>query len=288
MSYVNTGRWIVGRLRQVAVSSTGDRIPTGDYKPNVISDPDYVAPIDSEDSQEACPLSYVRINYEVIEPSSPYADANMQIKVNGIVVKTVVSNGVGYIDAPAGSIIIVEASGELPTTGDNPLLHLNVKEDGSTIFDETEPDSPPPTVVIASTPFLAHFGSIYDILVQSSANATTTTTTLSPEGEVNLSSDGTCPYTIDSVTGGGTGLPDMSSANVTPGTSQSFPFVGTISIQTITINVSGSFMAGFKISITPLGESTTDIPISGAGGYIYNLGSAVNAPDTLTIQIIPV
>lgn len=56
MSYINTGRQIIGILQQVAVYPNGDRVLTGVTKPNDIGDPDYLPPIDDADSHIACPV----------------------------------------------------------------------------------------------------------------------------------------------------------------------------------------------------------------------------------------
>lgn len=56
MSYVNTGRQLVGTLRQVAVYPDATRVPTGVTKANDPSDPDYIPFIDDSDSLAACPL----------------------------------------------------------------------------------------------------------------------------------------------------------------------------------------------------------------------------------------
>lgn len=176
MSYVNTGRGIIGQLRQVAVDVHGTRTPTGIVKPNDPSDPDYIAPVDNEETEAACPPSLVTINYDVIEPSSPYADVNLQVKANGTIVLDLFTNASGSFTVNAGQTISVEAYSTMPTTGDAATLHLNVQQDGSNIFDDTEPDMPPPDVHILMS-FIATNDSVYDILAQAVATTTTTTTT---------------------------------------------------------------------------------------------------------------
>lgn len=55
MGYLNTGTQIINQLKQIAVYRNGDRIPTGVTKPNVVGDPDYIAPIHDATSEAACP-----------------------------------------------------------------------------------------------------------------------------------------------------------------------------------------------------------------------------------------
>lgn len=49
MGYIVDGHKVVGTLRQVAVYRDASRVPTGVTKPNVIGDPDYIPPFDSDD-----------------------------------------------------------------------------------------------------------------------------------------------------------------------------------------------------------------------------------------------
>lgn len=117
-------------------------------------------------------FTLARINYNVIEQSSPsWADANLQIKVNGVAVITINFTQSGTIYAPVGSTVTFEAFGESPSSGDSPQLHMNAKKNTVTFFDETDPDIPGVSIV---TGFTVTQLSVYDVLVESTADAPAT------------------------------------------------------------------------------------------------------------------
>lgn len=118
-------------------------------------------------------ITLARVNYNVIEQSSPsWADANLQIKVNGIAVLTINFTQSGTIYVPVGSTVTFEAFGEFPSSGDTPQLHLNAKKNTVTFFDETDPDVP--GVSIVTPGFTVTQLSVYDVLVESTASAPAT------------------------------------------------------------------------------------------------------------------
>lgn len=112
----------------------------------------------------------VTVNYALAESLSPFADANLEIKVNGVPVEEVYSTSSGSITVPAGSIVSVEAYGELPSLGINPKLHLNIRKNSITFFDNIIDNTPPPNVSIL-TSFIPIGGAIYDIEVDATADA---------------------------------------------------------------------------------------------------------------------
>lgn len=127
----------------------------------------------SDSSFTSAFITLARIDYTVIEQSIPsFADSNLQIKVNGVAVLTINATQSGTIYVPVGSTVTFEAFGELPSTGDNPELHINAKKNTVDFFDETDPDVPP--VNIVTPPFVITQLSLYSVLVESTADAPAT------------------------------------------------------------------------------------------------------------------
>lgn len=90
------------------------------------------------------------LNIENIEAATPYGDSNIQVKLNGVPLVTINGSGTGaspYSIDP-GVTVSSEAFAELPTTGSSATLNLNVKDGVTVLFNDTEPNNPPPTVSI--------------------------------------------------------------------------------------------------------------------------------------------
>lgn len=103
----------------------------------------------------------VNVPYSLSEQVTPFADANLNITVNGILVKTVNNTETGSINALEGDVVIFTAFGELAPTGPNPKLHMKVTVDGSTYYENTIADNPPPTVSMDSTALTLATGHTY-------------------------------------------------------------------------------------------------------------------------------
>lgn len=110
------------------------------------------------------------VNWDVREQGMPYADANWQIHVNGVVTRTVNFTDTGSMPVPAGATVVFEAFGEIASGGDNPQLHMNITKNSAPFFDDTEPDDAPPVVSIASSSFVMGAGDVYNVLVESTAD----------------------------------------------------------------------------------------------------------------------
>lgn len=171
MSYVNTGRQIVGTLRQVAVDIHGTRTPTGITKPNDVDDPDYIAPLDNVDSHTACPIPAI-INYDISESAAPYVDDNLQIKQGVTIIVDAVATESGSVTVSAGSTIHFEAYTEQPSTGTSPILQMVITRDTGSGPVEIY-NSSTPAIVDASLTYstTAIAGAIYSVTVTGVATA---------------------------------------------------------------------------------------------------------------------
>lgn len=138
---------------------------------------------------EDAPL--IHITLIVNEQADPYADANLQLKVNGSAVSTINGTATVPIDTHFGNVITFEAFGERPSTGDNPVQRLVVVKNGITIFDDTTPDNPPVISLIAGP---------YTVALGDTFTATASTTADVPSGAISCGT----PVTFT----GGVGFPN--------------------------------------------------------------------------------
>ncbi len=129
---------------------------------------------------EDAPL--IPITSIVIEQADPYADANLQLKVNSIAITTINGSDTVTDNIHFGDIITFEAFGERPSTGDNPVQRLVVVKNGVTIYDSTTPDNPPVTSLIAG-PYTVAVGDVY--------TATASTTADIPSGVITCGTPAT-------------------------------------------------------------------------------------------------
>lgn len=191
-----TGTPVVNQLVNIKIRLTADPDVPGSYTDkgffSVLPNGNFVAPVVITGLTDATPYTLwitsqcsnssfthnyttlARLNYTVIEPSNPYSDVNLQIKVNGVIKVDAVASTSGTIYMPVGASVTCEAQGLQPSTGSNPELHLNAKKNTVTFFDDTEPNNPPPTTDIL-TAFTVTTASVYDILAEATADNPTTT-----------------------------------------------------------------------------------------------------------------
>lgn len=319
MSYVNSGRWIVGQLRQVAVDSEGNRIPTGAIKPNVPSDPDYVAPIDNSESQAACPVpttttttttttSTSTTTTTTLTPPVPCdtgasysggeAFPSIQTISLGTDLGTVVLNfdalsvpdkfevwfdGVKVIDTGYRGDISLQSNlnSALAARGLPPETIVGTGA-GSDFFEKST------ATTTAEVRVYAPISGTAWSFVLGCPTSTTTTTTLVPTGYIqvivdNLISDGE----IVSITG--SGLPSgLNPVNQVSGPPTQYGFTGTVIAQTLSIEiVNPSAHPDTKIAIYYSSDGTTEhTPVTVSGIYDIPLTKDIVSPEYVRISLI--
>lgn len=106
------------------------------------------------------------LNISNIEQPSPFIDSNLFVYVDGVQKANLTITDSIVLTVKAGAVIVCEAQSIEASGAPNPVLNLNIKKDGVQIYDNTIPNSPPPTVDFQTT-FTAAAGSTYDIVGQS-------------------------------------------------------------------------------------------------------------------------
>lgn len=112
----------------------------------------------------------VAIAYSMTQQASPYSDGNLALTVGGVALIVVNIDGSGTVYALEGDLVEATAYGDYPSTGTSPLLHMNVRQDPSTVlYDNTIPNNPPPQTVMRYD-FTAVLGDTYTVEVDATAS----------------------------------------------------------------------------------------------------------------------
>lgn len=130
------------------------------------------------------------VNLIVNEQANPYADANGQIKINGVIPTGGTINGSGSASFPiiSGDVISIEAFSELLSTGGSPNLKLNSKKNTVNIFpDDNTPAIPGASIIHAG--IISTDDAVYDFTV-------TTTATGAPGYSIVNDTGSTVTYNI--------------------------------------------------------------------------------------------
>jgi len=96
---------------------------------------------DKSDTYDVTSASVITtVNYKVVEPSNPYADANLRILLNGVEVRTINGNEESYVDVSGGGTLRFQFFSEIQSTGFAPTL-TGVVTTGplQELFNETKP-----------------------------------------------------------------------------------------------------------------------------------------------------
>ncbi|MCW3111370.1 MAG: hypothetical protein JWQ09_5876 [Segetibacter sp.] len=112
----------------------------------------------------------VAIAYSMTQQASPYSDGNLALTVGGVALIVVNVDASGTVYALEGDVVEATAYGDYSSTGSTPLLHMNVKQDPSTVlYDNTIPNNPPPQTVMRYD-FTAVLGNTYTVEVDATAS----------------------------------------------------------------------------------------------------------------------
>lgn len=136
------------------------------------------------------------VNLIVNEQANPYADANGQVKINGVIPTGGTINGSGSASFPiiSGDVISIEAFSELLSTGGSPNLKLNSQKNSVNIFpDDNTPAIPGASILHAG--IVSTDDAVYDFTI-------TTTATGAPGYSIVNDTGSTVTYNI--YDGGGT------------------------------------------------------------------------------------
>jgi hypothetical protein len=107
------------------------------------------------------------VNYTVTEYEAPfYADANLQVKLNGTDILDIYSTASGTINLPKDNTVDFYAYSEAPSTGSNPTLYMTIKRNGSVIYDNNCPAAPGQSMDYSET---IPAGAIYELNVWATA-----------------------------------------------------------------------------------------------------------------------
>jgi len=96
---------------------------------------------DESDTYDVTSASVITtVNYKVVEPSNPYADANLRILLNGVEVRTINGNEESYVDVSGGGTLRFQFFSEIQSTGFAPTL-TGVVTTGplQELFNQTKP-----------------------------------------------------------------------------------------------------------------------------------------------------
>lgn len=133
------------------------------------------------------------VNLHVTEQSSPYADGNLQVKNNAVIISTLNSTGTtGPIVIQSRLPMSAEAFSELPSTGVSPQKTLDAKLGGTSFggYPQTNSDNP-------GDPSLVWTGTGLDNGVYDFYNTAYTTSTLPPDAVGILQIDILGPSTLE-------------------------------------------------------------------------------------------
>lgn len=110
-------------------------------------------------------------NISVVEQADPYSDANIQLKINGVIPTGGTINGTGSasIVIRNGDTITFEAFSELPSAGINPQLYLYVVRNGVAVYPVTSVPATPGSGQIAG-PYTVAPGDEFNAQVISTAD----------------------------------------------------------------------------------------------------------------------
>lgn len=130
--------------------------PTNTITQNQVYGNDYFVAI-SDGGAPSAPI----VNLNVTEPTTPFADANGLVKINGVDQPAINSTGSASYTVADGDSIEGIAFAEL--SPDEPCnLHLNIKKDGVDIYEHSTSNVPGANI---NNTFTAEAGSTYDITV---------------------------------------------------------------------------------------------------------------------------
>jgi len=110
-------------------------------------------------------------NYSVTESASPFVDANLQIKENGVVRSDIYTTDTGSLNIQAGSTFSVEAYAQQTSAAAHPAITLTITKNGVTVFEQSTAATPGASLIYTGT---ADIGATYNIITTSGDGITVT------------------------------------------------------------------------------------------------------------------